>query len=157
MECLLPYLCMVTVPHITAELEKMLDYRGVGLERFHCIQVDSSDIFLRESLSQLQDPGVSGWSTVVQQLQYSEVVPPDLSNYEVVPPDHPNSKVVPPSLSTPAGNKKYSLVASALGKDQMVSVRVSYVMHMAMCVLVMYVLVMRATLCVTLYICIQYI
>ena len=37
MECLLPYLCMVTVPHIMVRLERMLDYRGFGLERFHCI------------------------------------------------------------------------------------------------------------------------
>ena len=37
MECLLSYLCMVTVPHIMVGLERMLDYRGVGLERFHCI------------------------------------------------------------------------------------------------------------------------
>ena len=37
MECLLPYLCMVTVPHIMVGLERMLDYRGVGLERCHCI------------------------------------------------------------------------------------------------------------------------
>ena len=36
MECLLPYLCMVTVPHIMVGLERILDYRGVGLERFHC-------------------------------------------------------------------------------------------------------------------------
>ena len=36
MECLLPYLCMVIVPHIMVGLERMLDYRGVGLERFHC-------------------------------------------------------------------------------------------------------------------------
>ena len=36
MECLLPYLCMVTVPHIMVGLERMLDYRGVGLARFHC-------------------------------------------------------------------------------------------------------------------------
>ena len=36
MEYLLPYLCMVTVPHIMVGLERMLDYRGVGLERFHC-------------------------------------------------------------------------------------------------------------------------
>ena len=36
MECLLPYLCMVTVPHILVGLERMLDYRGVRLERFHC-------------------------------------------------------------------------------------------------------------------------
>ena len=35
MECLLPYLS-VTVPHIMVGLEGMLDYRGVGLERFHC-------------------------------------------------------------------------------------------------------------------------
>ena len=37
MECLLPYLCMVTVPHIMVRLERMLDYRGVRLARFHCI------------------------------------------------------------------------------------------------------------------------
>ena len=38
MECLLPYLCMVTVPHIIMiGLERMLDYRGVGLVRFHRI------------------------------------------------------------------------------------------------------------------------
>ena len=36
MECLLPYLCMVTVPHIMVGLERMLDYRGVGLVKFHC-------------------------------------------------------------------------------------------------------------------------
>ena len=36
MECLLPYLCMVTVSHIMVRLERMLDYRGVGLARFHC-------------------------------------------------------------------------------------------------------------------------
>ena len=36
MECLLPYLCMVTVPHIMVGLERMLDCRGVGLARFHC-------------------------------------------------------------------------------------------------------------------------
>ena len=37
MECLLPYLSMVTVPHIMVGLERMLDYRGVRLERFHCM------------------------------------------------------------------------------------------------------------------------
>ena len=36
MECLLPYLCMATVSHIMVRLERMLDYRGVGLARFHC-------------------------------------------------------------------------------------------------------------------------
>ena len=36
MECLLPHLSMVTVPHIMVGLERMLDYRVVGLERFHC-------------------------------------------------------------------------------------------------------------------------
>ena len=36
MECLFPYLCMVTVPRIMVGLESMLDYRGVGLARFHC-------------------------------------------------------------------------------------------------------------------------
>ena len=35
-ECLLPFLCMVTVPHIMVGLERMLDYRDVGLERFYC-------------------------------------------------------------------------------------------------------------------------
>ena len=39
MECLLPYLCMVTVPHIMVRLERMLNYRGVGLARFHCIML----------------------------------------------------------------------------------------------------------------------
>ena len=38
-ECLLPYLSMVTVPHIMVGLERMLDYRGVGLERFHCTTI----------------------------------------------------------------------------------------------------------------------
>ena len=27
---------MVTVPHIMVGLKRMLDYRGVRLERFHC-------------------------------------------------------------------------------------------------------------------------
>ena len=36
MEYLLPYLSMVTVPHIMVRLERMLDCGGVGLERFHC-------------------------------------------------------------------------------------------------------------------------
>ena len=44
MECLLPYLCMVTVPHIMVGLERMLDYRGVGLVRFHCIVSSSLPI-----------------------------------------------------------------------------------------------------------------
>ena len=35
MELLLPYLYIVTVPHIMVGLERMLDYRGVGLARFH--------------------------------------------------------------------------------------------------------------------------
>ena len=30
---------MVTVPHIMVGLERMLDYRGVGLARFHCIYI----------------------------------------------------------------------------------------------------------------------
>ena len=38
MEYLLPYLCMVTVPYMVG-WERMLDYRGVGLERFHCTEV----------------------------------------------------------------------------------------------------------------------
>ena len=37
MECLLPYLCMVSVSHIMVGLERMLDYRGVRLARVHCI------------------------------------------------------------------------------------------------------------------------
>ena len=41
MECLLPYLNMVTVPHIMVGLERMLDYRDIGLERFHCIHTYS--------------------------------------------------------------------------------------------------------------------
>ena len=38
MECLLAYFSMVTVPpHEMVGLERMLDYRGVGLQRFRCI------------------------------------------------------------------------------------------------------------------------
>ena len=43
MECLLPYSCMVTVPHIMVGLKRMLDYRGVGLARFHCILLSPTD------------------------------------------------------------------------------------------------------------------
>ena len=38
-ECLLPYLSIVTVPHIVVGLERMFYYRGVGLESFHCIKL----------------------------------------------------------------------------------------------------------------------
>ena len=45
MECLLTYLCMVTVPHIMVGLERMLDYRGIGLAKFHCnLMLASSDL-----------------------------------------------------------------------------------------------------------------
>ena len=50
MECLLPYLCMVTVPHIKVGLERMLDYRGVGLGRFHCIFPHRNPSYSRRSL-----------------------------------------------------------------------------------------------------------
>ena len=43
MECLLPYLSMLTVPHIMVGLERMLDYRGVRLERFHCTNYFKED------------------------------------------------------------------------------------------------------------------
>ena len=43
MECLLPYLSMVTVPHIMVRLERMLDYRGVGLARFHCTGIPQTE------------------------------------------------------------------------------------------------------------------
>ena len=56
MECLLPYLCIVTVPHIMVGLERMLDYRGVGLARFHCtdysyppIRIHQTNIKLRNA------------------------------------------------------------------------------------------------------------
>ena len=32
LECLLPYLCMVTVPHIMVGLERILDYRGFAFK-----------------------------------------------------------------------------------------------------------------------------
>ena len=47
MECLLPYLGMVTVPHIMVGLERMLGYRGVGLERVHCIYIRLYMCFVR--------------------------------------------------------------------------------------------------------------
>ena len=34
---MLPYCNMVIAPHKMVRLERMSDYRGVGLERFHCI------------------------------------------------------------------------------------------------------------------------
>ena len=46
MECLLPYLSMATVPIIMVGLERMLDYRGVGLERFHCTYILYCSIIL---------------------------------------------------------------------------------------------------------------
>ena len=50
MECLLPCLCMVTVPHIMVRLERMLDYRGVGLARFHCnVNLAPSGVYLTVS------------------------------------------------------------------------------------------------------------
>ena len=45
-ECLLPYLSMVTVPHIMVGLERMLDYRGVGLERFHCSSIVQTSAYI---------------------------------------------------------------------------------------------------------------
>ena len=39
MECLLPYVLIYgDVPHIMVGLERVLDYRGVGLARFHRIK-----------------------------------------------------------------------------------------------------------------------
>ena len=49
MECLLPYLSMVTVPHVMVGLERMLDYRGVGLERFHCIYICILQLYIGNS------------------------------------------------------------------------------------------------------------
>ena len=46
MECHLPYFCMVTVPHIMVGFERMLDYRGVGLVRFHCIQLATNHLHI---------------------------------------------------------------------------------------------------------------
>ena len=36
-QCFLVQSNMVTVPHNMVGLERMLDYRGVRLQRFHCI------------------------------------------------------------------------------------------------------------------------
>ena len=55
MESLLPYLCMVTVPHIMVRLERMLDYRGVGLERFQCTNlISSGDILIIQVIPYLK-------------------------------------------------------------------------------------------------------
>ena len=40
MQCLLSYLCMVFVPHIMVRFERMLDDRGIGLAKFHSINID---------------------------------------------------------------------------------------------------------------------
>ena len=60
MEYLLPYLCMVTVPHIMVVLERMLDYRGVGLARFHCSIYDTMYSGF-ESTIQQPYPGTGIW------------------------------------------------------------------------------------------------
>ena len=46
MEWPLPNLCMVTVPHIMVGLERMLDYRGVELARFHRYNYDSQTLYV---------------------------------------------------------------------------------------------------------------
>ena len=42
MECLIPYLYMVTVPHYNGQIREnvrsWLDYSSVGLAKFHCIK-----------------------------------------------------------------------------------------------------------------------
>ena len=50
MEYFLPYLSMVTVPHIMAGLERMLDYRGVGLARFHCMTQNMTLVMSEQDL-----------------------------------------------------------------------------------------------------------
>ena len=69
MECLLPYLCMVTVPHIMVVLERMLDYRGVGLVRFHC------SLMIMAACGIAPTPHSVLWKTCshtfLQQLQYT--------------------------------------------------------------------------------------
>ena len=57
MECLLPYLCMVTVPHIMVGLERMLDYRGVGLERFHRTGIHHTGLYVAH-LSKMAVPTI---------------------------------------------------------------------------------------------------
>ena len=46
MECLLPYLHMVTVPHIMVRLERMLDYRGftVYLYSMHMYYTENTSL-----------------------------------------------------------------------------------------------------------------
>ena len=44
-QCFLVQSNMVTVPHNMVRLERMLDYRGVRLQRFHCI-VQKDTIFI---------------------------------------------------------------------------------------------------------------
>ena len=48
---------MVTVPHKMVGLERMLDYRGVGLQRFHCVCVyfvSMEEMFTRALISCLR-------------------------------------------------------------------------------------------------------
>ena len=51
MECLLPYFRMVIVLHMMVRLERILDYRGVGLARFHSSWFSSSSFLLNVILS----------------------------------------------------------------------------------------------------------
>ena len=60
---------MVTVPHIMVGLERMLDYRGVGLVRFHC------SLMIMAACGIAPTPHSVLWKTCsptfLQQLQYT--------------------------------------------------------------------------------------
>ena len=57
MECLLTYLCMVTVPHIMVGLERMLDYRGVRVVRFHCTILCTCTVDSVDCTELMTEPG----------------------------------------------------------------------------------------------------
>ena len=52
-QCFLVQSNMVTVPHNMVGLERMLDYRGVGLERFHCIYMSTCQTLSQYKIFQL--------------------------------------------------------------------------------------------------------
>ena len=55
---------MVTVPHKMVGSERMLDYRGVGLQRFHCTLEPHSEVHIYMYSVQTSFPALFDFSLV---------------------------------------------------------------------------------------------
>ena len=96
MEYLLPYLCMVTVPHVMVGLERKLDYRGVGLVRFNCIITDSHTLLVHVPLFHR---AIESGSTLMRYLALGSVQFVGSSRSAPLPPHHPTAPKTLPSMA----------------------------------------------------------